>query len=62
MSPHHFANIRKQSLRQSERERHIEEQVEHAVSFAFSPVTRTFKQLTQSRRFFRRGRQSGNKE
>lgn len=45
----------------SEHEKEIEQKVEHAIQFAFAPITRTYRHVIKSRRFFRRGRQSDNK-
>jgi len=64
MSPRHFAkNYLRQSHGQpvSQHEREVEEKIIHAVQFAFSPITRTYKHVANSRRFFRRGRQSDTK-
>jgi hypothetical protein len=64
MSPRHFAkNYLRQSHGQpvSQHEQEIEQKVEHAIQFAFSPITRTYKHVAKSRRFFRRGRQSDTK-
>jgi hypothetical protein len=61
MSPRHFyKNYVRQSHGQpaSEHELDIEKKVEHAIQFAFAPITRTYKHVANSRRFFRRGRQS----
>jgi hypothetical protein len=64
MSPRHFADrYRRQSHGQpvSQREEELELKIEHAIQFAFSPITRTYKHIARSRRFFRRGRQSDTK-
>jgi hypothetical protein len=53
MSPHHFARLTRS--RQSQTEREFEERVEHALSFAFSPVRHPVKALRDIKRFFKRG-------
>jgi|694.fasta_scaffold02115_52 hypothetical protein len=53
MSPHHFAKLNRS--RQSQTEREIEERVEHALSFAFSPVRHPVKAFRDIKRLFKRG-------
>jgi hypothetical protein len=42
-------------LSQSQREREMEEKIEHAISFAFSPVRHPVKAVRNIKRFFKRG-------
>jgi hypothetical protein len=53
MSPRHFSNA--MFRRQSQKEREMEEKIEHAVSFAFSPVLHPVKTVRDIKRFFKRG-------
>ena len=53
MTPHHFSRIGRG--RQSQTEREIEMRVEHAISFAFSPVRHPVKALRDIKRLFKRG-------
>jgi hypothetical protein len=53
MTPHHFARLSRS--RQSQTEREIEERIEHALSFAFSPVRHPVKALRDIKRLFKRG-------
>ena len=53
MSPHHFSRLTRS--RQSQTEREFEERVEHALSFAFSPVRNPAKALRDIKRLFKRG-------
>ena len=53
MSPHHFSKA--MFRRQSETEREMEAAIEHALSFAFSPVRHPVKALRDIKRFFKRG-------
>lgn len=43
MSPRYFSRFRSGEFYQSQREREVEQRVEHAVSFAFSPVRHPVK-------------------
>lgn len=53
MSPRHFSRIWSGNFyRQSEKEREFEEQVEHAISFAFSPVIHPIKTWGKLKRVF----------
>jgi hypothetical protein len=42
-------------LSQSQREKEIEEKIEHAISFAFSPVRHPIKAVRDIKRLFKRG-------
>lgn len=53
MSPRHFSKA--MFSRQSEKEREIEAAVEHAISFAFSPVLHPVKAIRDIKRLFKRG-------
>ena len=53
MSPRHFSKA--MFSRQSEKEREIEAAVEHAISFAFSPVLHPVKAVRDIKRLFKRG-------
>jgi hypothetical protein len=52
MSPRHFTKA--MFSRQSQAEREMEERVEHAISFAFSPVRHPIKVSKNILRFFKR--------
>lgn len=55
MSPRHFSRIWSGNFyRQSDKEREVEERVEHAISFAFSPVVHPVKTWGKLRRVFTR--------
>lgn len=53
MSPRHFSKA--MFSRQSQKEREIEAAVEHAISFAFSPVLHPVKAVRDIKRLFKRG-------
>jgi hypothetical protein len=53
MSPRHFSKA--MFSRQSQTERELEEQIEHAISFAFSPVRHPVKAVRDIKRLFKRG-------
>jgi hypothetical protein len=53
MSPRHFSKA--MFSRQSQKEREMEEKIEHAISFAFSPVLHPIKAVRDIKRFFKRG-------
>jgi hypothetical protein len=53
MSPRHFSKA--MFRRQSEKEREMEAAIEHAISFAFSPVRHPAKALRNIKRLFKRG-------
>lgn len=55
MTPHHFANMFNGRRRQSQTEREIEQRIEHAISFAFSPVRHPVKAVRDIKRLFKRG-------
>ena len=53
MSPRHFSKA--MFSRQSQKEKEMEEKIEHAISFAFSPVRHPAKALRDIKRLFKRG-------
>ena len=53
MSPRHFSKIWGGHASQSQREKEIERKVEHAVSFAFSPVRHPVKAVRDIKRLFK---------
>jgi hypothetical protein len=53
MSPRYFARLWSGELRQSQREREMEEKIEHAVAFAFSPVRHPVKTWRDIIKFFK---------
>jgi hypothetical protein len=55
MSPRHFSRIWGGFYRQSQTEKEFEEKVEHAISFAFSPVVHPVKTYRSIRKIFGRG-------
>ena len=56
MSPRHFSKMWSNSrLSQSQREREMEEKIEHAISFAFSPVRHPVKAVRDIKRLLKRG-------
>ena len=60
MSPRdHFAQSQRKPVNPHGIEAKAEAEVTQAIQFAFAPITRRYKSLSKSRRFFRRGRQSG---
>lgn len=52
MSPRHFSKLFAAGYRQSEREAEFEKKVEHAISFAFSPVVHPVKTWGKLKRVF----------
>jgi hypothetical protein len=52
MSPRHFSKLFASGCRQSEREAELEQKIEHAISFAFSPVTHPRKTWSKLKRVF----------
>ena len=60
MSPRdYFAQSQRKRMNPDGAESHAQQEVTQAIQFAFAPITRRYKSLAKSRRFFRRGRQSG---
>lgn len=53
MTPHRFADLFKNQRRQSQREREMEEKIEHMVAFAFSPVRHPVKTWRDIINFFK---------
>jgi len=53
MSPRHFSKA--MFRRQSEKEREMEAAIEHAISFAFSPIRHPVKAVRNIKRLFKRG-------
>jgi hypothetical protein len=56
MSPRHFSRLLASGYRQSEKEREFEKKVEHAISFAFSPVVHPVQTVSNLKRVFKRYR------
>ena len=54
MSPRHFSKA--MFRRQSQKEREMEAAIEHAISFAFSPVMHTIKTWGNLKRVFKSNR------
>jgi hypothetical protein len=52
MSPRHFSKLFASGYRQSEREAEFEKKVEQAISFAFSPVVHPVKTWGKLKRVF----------
>jgi len=52
MSPRHFSKLFASGYRQSEQEAAFEKKVEHAISFAFSPVVHPVKTWGKLKRVF----------